>query len=296
MRVFVPPILTDVSLRDGLQGLSRELQETFTLNKKKDIFHNIMFNYKPKNIEIGSIINPKVLPIMNDSLYLHDYAVNFIKNVIKSDTNVYVAVPNEKGFNIGMSHGVKNFSFLTSVSNSFQKKNVNKTLLETKKELKIIFAKMENVEKIKPYEFKTKLYISCITDCPLEGKIDNDNIIHEILYYHTEFPNINEFCLSDTRGSLKFEDYKYIVDNCIFFGMHPSKISLHLHVNKQNVQEFNHIIKHSINNDINRFDVSIMESGGCSLTMPSSDLLPNASYELFDSLFTKYSNEILKNI
>ena len=291
MRVLLPPILTDVSLRDGLQGLSREAQETFTLNKKKDIFHNIMFNYRPKNIEIGSIVNPKVLPIMSDSLHLYDYAIDFIKNGIKRDTNVYVVVPNEKGFNIGLSHGIKNFSFLTSVSNSFQEKNVNKTLLETKKELKKIFATIEETEKIKPCEFKTKLYISCITDCPLEGKIDNNDIIHEILYYHADFPNINEFCLSDTCGSLKCEDYKYIVDNCIFFGIHPSKISLHLHVNKQNVQEFNQIVKHSINNDINRFDVSIMESGGCSLTMPSSDLLPNASYELFDSIYKIYISD-----
>jgi hypothetical protein len=66
---------------------------------------------------------------------------------------------------------------------------------------------------------------------------------------------------------------------------------LHLHVNKQNVQEFNQIVKHSINNDINRFDVSIMESGGCSLTMPSSDLLPNASYELFDSIYKIYISD-----
>lgn len=298
MRVLVPPILTDVSLRDGLQGLTREVQETFTLNKKKNIFHNIIFNYKPKNIEIGSIVNPKVLPIMSDSVQLYNYAVDFIKNgerthkADETDTNVFIVVPNEKGFNIGLSHGIKNYSFLTSVSDSFQQKNVNKTLFETKKELKKIFSKMELLETIETCEFKTKLYISCITDCPLEGKINNDSIIHEILYYTADFPKIDEFCLSDTCGSLKFEDYKYIVDSCIFFGLHPSKISLHLHINKKNIEEINQIIKHSINNNINRFDVSIVESGGCSLTMPSSDLLPNASYELFNFLCKKYSNEI----
>jgi hydroxymethylglutaryl-CoA lyase len=286
LRVLLPPILTDVSLRDGLQGLSKECQETFTLNKKKDIFHNIIFNYKPKNIEIGSIVNPKVLPIMSDSLQLYDYAVNFIKNNAKMDTNIYIVVPNEKGFNIGLSHNILNYSFLTSVSNSFQQTNVNKTLLETKKELKSIY---EKIESIKTQEFKTKLYISCINDCPLEGKMDNDYIVHEILYYHADFPNINEFCLSDTCGSLKFEDYKYIIGNCIYFGLHPSKISLHLHVKKDNIEEIRQIVKHSIDNNINRFDVSIMESGGCSLTMPAANLLPNASYELFNSFFKECS-------
>jgi hypothetical protein len=55
IRELVPPILTDVSLRDGLQGLSREMQETFTFNKKKDIFHNIMFNYKPKKMQLSTM-------------------------------------------------------------------------------------------------------------------------------------------------------------------------------------------------------------------------------------------------
>jgi hydroxymethylglutaryl-CoA lyase len=285
LQALIPPILFDVSLRDGLQGLSKERQETFTLNKKKDIFHNIMFNYKPKNIEIGSLVNPKILPIMEDSLQLYDYADNFIKNVEKTETNLYIVVPNEKGFNMGISRGIKNYSFLTSVSNSFQKRNVNKTLLETKKELKKIFKIMETQN---THEFKTKLYISCITDCPLEGKMDNDYIIHEILYYNADFPNIDEFCLSDTCGSLKFEDYKYIVENCVFFGLQPSKISLHLHVKKQNIEEIKQIVKYSMDNNINRFDVSILESGGCSLTIPSTDLLPNASYELLNAIYKSY--------
>ena len=245
---FISPILFDVSLRDGLQGLSTEIMETFTLNNKKNIFHNIMFNYKPKNIEIGSIVNPKLLPILEDSLELYTYATNYIKNTpafrstcaddkpavsggterrmitAKTDTNIYIVVPNEKNFNIGLSHGILNYSFLTAVSNSFQQKNVNKTILKTRKELKNIFKKIDSSDK----KFNTKLYISCITDCIIEGKIDNDLIIMEIMQYHKDLPNVNEICLSDTCGSLKFEDYKYIIDNCIYFEMPPSKISVHL--------------------------------------------------------------------
>ena len=285
---FIHPILFDVSLRDGLQGLSTEIMETFTLNNKKNIFHNIMFNYKPKNIEIGSIVNPKLLPIMEDSLELYAYASDFIKNTSKNDTNIYIVVPNEKNFNIGLSHGILNYSFLTAVSNSFQQKNVNKTILETRKELQNIFKKIDSSDK----KFNTKLYISCITDCIMEGKIDNDLIILEIMQYHKDLPNLSELCLSDTCGSLKFEDYKYIVDNCIYFGLPTSKISVHLHVNKNNVEEVKNIIHYSLNNDINKFDVSVIETGGCSMTIPKSSLLPNMSYELLNSILETYNKSL----
>lgn len=284
-RIINKPILFDVSLRDGLQAIPKHRQESFCLNDKIDVFHSILFNYRPAKIEIGSIVNPKIMPIMADSLKMHDYAANFVKTVASYDPELYIVAPNKKGLDIGLENGVKNFSFLTSVSNSFQKKNVNKNIQETNRELEEMFKTMNPTPE---NEFKTKLYISCINECPLEGKIDNDVIVHEILNYHKSFPLIDEYCLSDTCGSLNFDDYKYIVDACLFFGMPPTKMSLHLHVNKENINELTKIIYHSLDNNIIRFDVSVLESGGCSITLPSSKLLPNLSYELFNKIYSKY--------
>lgn len=75
------------------------------------------------------------------------------------------------------------------------------------------------------------------------------------------------------------------------FGIPPSKISLHLHINSENnnINEVKQIINHSLHNDINRFDVSIIESGGCSVTMPASKLSPNMSYELLYSIMNSYN-------
>jgi hydroxymethylglutaryl-CoA lyase len=280
------PILFDVSLRDGIQGMTECSKQAMTTNNKIDIFHNILFNYSPKKIEIGSIVNPKILPIMSDSLKIHKYAEDFIKNKNVCNPEIYIVVPNKKAFDIGFENGIKNFSFLTSVSNSFQKKNVNKTIHETITDLRKIYEKISSESH--EDECKTKLYISCINDCPFEGKIDNDIVLHEILNYHVNFPLVNEYCLSDTCGSLKFEDFKYIINACIFFGIPPSKISLHLHINKQNISEVEQIIFHSLDNNIIRFDVSILETGGCSVTLPSSQFLPNLSYELFNNIHSKY--------
>lgn len=285
MRSINKPIFFDVSLRDGIQGIPKNRQDLVSLDEKINAFHSILLNYSPQKIEIGSIVNPKILPIMTDSLQLHSYAKNFIKSNATYKPDIFVVAPNKKSFNIGLKNGVKNFSFLTSLSNSFQTSNVNKTIYETMKDFEEVF---NIISKAPENEFKTKLYISCLNSCPLEGIIDNDVAIHEILKYNKLFPLFDEYCLSDTCGTLKFEDYKYIIENCLFFGMPSSKISLHLHVNKENTEEVRQIINHSLDNNIVRFDVSMLEMGGCSLTLPPSKMLPNLSYETFNKIYSEY--------
>jgi len=278
------PVLFDVSLRDGLQGLSKEEQDNFTIKDKIDIYHNILFNYMPTNIEIGSIVSEKWMPIMKDSLKLLDYGEDY-NEVSKHKMNHYILVPNKKNFVVGYNYGVKNFSFVTSVSDSFQKINLNKNLSDTKKELKEIFEILDKRENKGLYN--TKLYISCITECPIQGKIDIGFIVHEILNYHKEL-DVDEFCLSDTYGSLQFEDFKYIVDTCLYFGMTPNKLSLHLHIKKENMDQIKQIVFYALDRKMLKFDVSILETGGCSVTMPSSKLSSNMSYELFFELYKKY--------
>jgi hydroxymethylglutaryl-CoA lyase len=282
-RIINKPIFFDISLRDGIQ--SKQKQDKFDLNDKIGVFHNILFNYKPTKIEIGSIVNPKIMPIMADSLRLYKYADTFLINVDSCKADLYIVAPNKKALDIGIETGIKNYSFLTSVSNSFQKKNVNKTIQETNKELEEMFATMESHPNA---DFKTKLYISCINECPIEGKIDNDVVVHEIMNYHKNFPLLDEYCLSDTCGSLKIENYKYIVDACLFFGIPASKLSLHLHVNEKLIYDLTQIIFYSLDSGIFRFDVSVLDSGGCSATMCSSKLLPNLSYDVFNSIYSKY--------
>ena len=108
--------LFDVTLRDGLQSVSK----IYSLTEKKEILYNIIIK-RPQAIEIGSIVSPKILPQMNNSLELYQEAQEY-NAILENPIDLYLLIPNLKGLELASMNNVNNFSFITSVSDSFQKK------------------------------------------------------------------------------------------------------------------------------------------------------------------------------
>jgi hypothetical protein len=274
----INPVLFDVSLRDGIQSADPVKYPT---QVKKQIFKNIFKQYNPSKIEVGSIVSRKVLPIMADTVNIHEYITNELDDKY-SNMAPYVLIPNNSRLNDALMNGIRNFSFITSVSNAFQLKNTQKTIVQTKQELKL----MEDTLNCYRRTHNRKLYISCINECPIEGKVDNDFIIHEILHYYTNY-QFTEICLSDTMGTLTYDDFEYIVDAIRYFGLPAYSISLHLHMSKSNTDEIRRILYYCFDKNINKFDVSLLTDGGCSVTMGKSPL-PNLTYDRFYEILEKY--------
>ena len=137
--------------------------------------------------------------------------------------------------------------------------------------------------KRKPF---VKLYVSCINECPIEGKIDIHFIVNRILKLNSM--NVDSICLSDTCGTLNVDDFEYIVDTCAFFGFPLSKFSLHLHVKREREKEVERIIHKALDRKIINFDVSYLETGGCSVTMDKKNLVSNLSYDLYYKTLCNY--------
>lgn len=285
----------DVTLRDGLQSLSIEEQQKYTLKEKINLYHRIMFNYNPKNIEIGSIVSKKVLPVFKDSINVFDnvqlYEMNICELSGASRTNKFLLVPNSKQLkNVINNTDMNHFSFITSVSEKFQLKNTKQTLEESYSDIyKMMYSFEEN--KYRPRPPFIKLYVSCINECPIEGKIDNDFIVNKLLMINKM--NVDNICLSDTCGTLNVEDFVYIVDKCNFFGLPSNKLSLHLHVKNGREDIVEKIIHKALDKRILDFDVSLLNTGGCSVTMNKNQIAPNLSYELY---YKSLINYIEKNI
>tara|TARA_B110000305_G_C19465271_1_gene657406 strand:- start:7708 stop:8589 length:882 start_codon:yes stop_codon:yes gene_type:complete len=253
----------DVTLRDGLQSISN----CYSFEEKKSLLNTIVSKANPDSIEIGSIVSPKILPQMSDSLKLYKYAIEKY-----NCPKFYMLIPNENAMKIADTHKINNISLVTSISDAFQKKNVNKSLVESKEEIKKILT-MYDLNNV-------KLYISCINRCPITGIQDTSKIIEELMYY-VNFNKITEFCISDTCGDLDYNTFYYLI-NIIKKIIDVDKISLHLHVSKSNVENTKKIIKYALSLKIIKYDVSYVKNiGGCSVTM--NDIInPNLTYEILN--------------
>jgi len=292
----INPILFDVSLRDGIQNAKIE---NFPLHIKKDIFNTIIYSNILNKIEIGSLASSKVLPIMGDSIDFFKYVSQKISDIkYKNDCSqnnmikipkIYMLIPSISKLIPAFDINVQNFSFITSVSNEFQINNNKKSLKETKEDFSKIFEMF--MREPGSRNFQTKLYISCINECPIIGKIDNNTVINEILYYYNNYM-FDELCLSDTMGSLKYDDFIYIIQKCRELGINISKISLHLHIKNDDIENVERILFYAFSNNINKFDISSLETGGCSVTM-SNKIVSNLTYDMFFKILWKYINNII---
>jgi len=288
----------DVTLRDGLQTLNSNEQELFTTNHKIKLYNHLINNYNVTNLEIGSFVNTKILPIFKDTEELFKYAENNT-NRNKNSINHYILVPNQEYLIKALNSGVKNFSFITSVSNRFQLKNTKQLLNENLNHLNemmnilndhktMIINKNNNIK----LEYKVKLYVSCINECPIEGKIPLSNIITQL--YFLNMLKFDKICLSDTCGSLTNEEFIEIMDRLIkTVKIDVSKISLHLHIKPERENEAEKIFHTALDYGVNEFDVSELKTGGCSITMDNNKLAPNMSYQQINKFI---NNFVLKKL
>jgi hydroxymethylglutaryl-CoA lyase len=284
----------DVTLRDGLQALSNEQQNLITTDKKKEIYNNLIVKYFPKNVEIGSCVNEKVLPIFKDTRELFTYVNDYnFKGVI----NNYVLVPNLYQLQNALKYGVKNFSFITSVSDSFQLKNTKMTLEKNEKNISEMLQYLDDYPTYRIDDetgdswhdyskHNIKLYVSCINECPIEGKMDTSLIIDK-LEYLSNFKT-NRICLSDTCGTLETEDFINILRMCKNKGIDITKFSMHLHVKPEREHIVEQLVFIALDNGINEFDVSELSTGGCSVTMDANKIAPNMNYEQYYRFLLNY--------
>lgn len=279
MKYIHPQIkLFDVTLRDGLQTQNN----IYDVTQKYELYKQIIKKYNPRSIEIGSIVNKKVLPQLANTIELFKYIENHDYDKLKP--KLYVLTPNSNSLKKAMDNDIMNYSFITSVSDAFQLKNTKQSLLQTRHSLKEMFTMVKHSEK----KHKVKLYLSCIDECPITGIMYLDNIVEEIMHYYVNHnKQIDELCLSDTCGSLKYHRFKIIVDTLVeYYKIEPEKLSLHLHVSKNNTSNVASIVQYAMSKDICKFDVSYFKNmGGCSVTMDKNKINGNLTYDQLNAIW-----------
>ena len=112
--------------------------------------------------------------------------------------------------------------------------------------------------------------------------VNSFNIVDDLLYYD-KLKSFNELCLSDTTGKLDSDNFKEIIYDVNRI-VNANKLSLHLHVNKDNIENTIEIIDTAFKVSISKLDISCIEEGGCSVTMDKNNLNANLNYKLLEKL------------
>ena len=238
-------IFSDVTARDGLQSLKR----VFSVEQRTKLINQLV-RCGFGEIEVGSLVNAKVMPTMANSLEVYNNTLD------PSKYKSFVLAGNDKSITQINENKIKFFSLFTSPSDTFNMKNINTDVDGSFGRFKKMLSKLDSGNK-----HHIKGYISCIGDCPFEGNVNVENVVITIKKF--EELGVDEVCIADTIGTLRPEKLNNILKESKKFYDH-SKLSLHLHTeNELTTNVWKENLKVSINNDVFKFDTSLLGIGGC---------------------------------
>ena len=170
----------EVGPRDGWQNLKQML----TFDQKIDLIDK-MFDAGVTQMEVTSFVSPKAIPQMAD-------ATDVAKTCIEKhpDVVLYALAPNYRGVENAVNAGIKNISYVVSVSESHNKANIRRTHEES-------LAELQKIMDAFPEE---NLCVSLATSfgCPFEGiapiskTVDFAKRVYDM--------GIRSMCLADTIG------------------------------------------------------------------------------------------------
>ena len=144
--------IIEVGPRDGLQNT----QHIIPTIQKLNFIHSLQ-DAGIKEMEITSFVSPKWVPQMADH-------TDIVMNVNKIGKQ-YVLAPNEIGIQKALSLNSKAIAVFVGVSNTFNKKNINQTTLESMNTLTPI------IKDLKKEGVFVRACISTAFYCPYEGGI-----------------------------------------------------------------------------------------------------------------------------
>ena len=166
--------------RDGWQNLKRVLP---TEEKLKYI--DGLFACGLESVEITSFVSPKSIPQMVDAGEVAHYCVEEYP-----DKELVALVPNFKGAELARAAGLKNLTYVISVSESHNKANINRTHDQSFEELRRIRESLPELE----------LCIGMATTfgCPFEGIPTLDKVLHFVERIRSS--GVDTVYLADTIG------------------------------------------------------------------------------------------------
>lgn len=171
--------IIEVGPRDGLQN-----EKNLLPTEEKIAFIHKLKEAGIKEMELTSFVSPKWVPQMADA---NDVITNCL-----DDTRNFVLAPNRKGIDRLYETDCKAVAVFVGVSETFNKKNINKTTSESMEELSPI------IGELKEKGYFVRACISTSFYCPYDGKMKEDDVVS--LCQQFASLGVDELSVADTNG------------------------------------------------------------------------------------------------
>lgn len=241
-------ILHDVGLRDGLQSISK-IVDTGTKIKwlQKLIDANVQY------IQVGSFVNPKVLPQMADT----DEIFMLINNgeVRRNpDTILTALILNEKGMERAINSKVDKILMGVSASETHSQKNTKRSVDEATNRI------IEIAKQCRAEGFDIQVSVQSAFGCGFEGKIEPQKVLSIVEKYVQN--GIKNISLADTAGHASPSSVEYLFKK-VFELDNQIELACHFH-NTYGMGMLN--VVSAINSGVKFIESSFGGIGGCPFT------------------------------
>ncbi|MGM7681430.1 hydroxymethylglutaryl-CoA lyase [Cytobacillus sp. Hm23] len=172
--------IIEVGPRDGLQN-----ENALIPTEKKIQFIHSLMEAGIHEMELTSFVSPKWVPQMKD-------AEDIISSCLDTTKRHFVLAPNKKGVDRLYKTSCKHVAVFVGISNTFNKKNINKTTAESVTEL------IPLIHELKEKGYFVRACISTSFYCPYEGKISEADVMS--LCGHFVNAGVDELSVADTIG------------------------------------------------------------------------------------------------
>lgn len=174
--------ILEVAPRDGFQAV-----KAFIPTAAKIAIIEELAECGFRRLEIGSFVSPKVLPQMADT-------PDILKRVrLPKSMRVMALVPNARGLHLAIDAGVKEISWVISVSESHSRSNVHRGVAESFQDFAAAWG---GLGRDRP---KLRVGLSTCFDCPWEGRVPEDDVVRAVERVVAAAPNV-EIGICDTTG------------------------------------------------------------------------------------------------
>jgi hydroxymethylglutaryl-CoA lyase len=234
--------ICEVAPRDGLQSAATILSAA-----ERVAFIARLVESGLTKIEVGSLVNPKLVPTMADS----DAVFTGIGAQFPQWKESFsLLVPNRRGLDRAKEIGCTSVALFSATSETFNKKNINRGVAESILELEGLIADARKSR------MHIRLYVSTVFDCAYQGTMQP---IQDLKAFLPLFEKVDEVSLGDTTGRATVAQITELLDSEILKPFND-KLWWHFHDTFQLAGENT---RFCIEQGFRKFDSSAGGIGGC---------------------------------